>query len=259
MRRFITIPLLIFILLSASFVYAQEDVYELPAIADGDTIQGTFEDDVTTQLYAFYGSAGDSVSITMTQESSDLDPFLVLMSAEGEVLAYDDDSGQSSLSSAINAVRLDDDGIYFIMATSFFFVDGTEVSTDDALDYTLSITGQNSPNGVEDSDIISLDIQALSIGDSVAGESTEDNPAVFFFLEGSAGDDVVISLEDADFFTVLHVFAPDGSRVMVDASLAQLELEEDGIYVILATAPFFYDAMDDGGLFEGGNFVLVIE
>lgn len=259
MRRFITIPLLIFILLSASFVYAQEDTYELPAVADGDTVEGSFEDNITTQLYAFYASAGDSISITMTQESADLDPFLVLMNAEGEVLAYDDDSGQNSLSSAINDVQLEDDGIYFVMATSFLFVDGTEISTDDTLDYTLSITGQTSPDDVEDTDIISIEIQALSIGDSIAGESTEDNPAMFFFLDGSEGDEVSISLEDADFFTVLHVFAPDGSRVMVDASLVQFELEDDGIYVILATAPFFYTAIDDNGFFEGGSFVLVIE
>lgn len=259
MRRFITSLTLIIIFLFSSVIYAQEDIYELPAIADGDTIEGSFEDAVTTQLYAFYGSAGDTVSITMTQVSADLDPFLVLLNAEGAVLAYDDDSGTVSLASAIDNFSLDDDGVYFVMATSFSFVDGTEISTDDTLDYTLSISGQTSPADVDDTDVISIEIEAMAIGDSVAGESTEDNPAVFFFLNANDGDSVSISLENADFFTVLHVFAPDGSRLAVDASLAQLDLEEDGTYIIMATAPFFYEAMDDNGFFEGGTFVLVIE
>src|SRR5690606_6425339 len=115
------------------------------------------------------------------------------------------------------------------------------------------------PEDVEDTEVISIEIEPLAIGDSVEGESTEDNPAVFFFLDGTEGDSLTISLEDANFFTVLHVFDPDGGRIAVDASLAQLELEEDGTYVIMATAPFFYQAIDEDGFFEGGTFVLVIE
>lgn len=262
MRRLNLILTLIFIFAFASLVHAQEDTYELPAIAEGDTVEGSFEDNITTQLYAFYGSEGDNVSITMTQDSPDLDPFLVLLNAEGEVLAYDDDSGSVQLSSAINNVILEDDGVYFVLATSFLFVDGTEISTDDTLDYTLTVTGHTSPEDVEDTDVISIEIEPLAIGDSAEGESTEDNPATFFFLEGTEGDSLTISLENAEnaiFFTVLHIFAPDGSRIAVDASLAQLELEEDGIYVIMATDQFFYTAIDADGSFEGGTFILVIE
>lgn len=259
MRRITLIPILIFIFLFASFVHAQENTYELPAIADGDSVEGSFEDNVTTQLYAFYGSAGDSVSIIMTQDSPDLDPFLVLLNADGEVLAYDDDSGAIQFSSAISNVTLEDDGVYFVIATSFSFVDGTEISTNETLDYTLSVTGQTSPEDIEDTDVVSIEIEPLVIGDNAQGESTDDNPAVFFYLNASEGDSVSISLENANFFTVLHVFAPDGSRIAVDASLAQLDLEEDGTYVIMATAPFFYEAMDEDGFFEGGTFVLVIE
>lgn len=259
MRRLTLIITLIFIFAFASLVHAQEDTYELPAIAEGDIVEGSFEDNITTQLYAFYGTEGDIVSITMTQDSPDLDPFLVLLSAEGEVLAYDDDSGAVQFSSAISNVTLENDGVYFVIATSFLFVDGTEISTDETLDYTLTVTGHTNPEDVEDTDIISIEIEPLAIGDSVEGESTEDNPAVFFFLDGTEGDSLTISLEDANFFTVLHVFDPDGGRIAVDASLAQLELEEDGTYVIMATAPFFYQAIDEDGFFEGGTFVLVIE
>jgi len=250
---------LILLLIFVPLAQAQEDVFELPAIASGDVVTDSFEDEVTAKLYAFYGSAGDSVTITMTQNSADLDPFLVLLDSDGAVLAYDDDSGSPSLAAAIDSVRLDDDGVYFVIASSFYFVDGSEGSTDSELSYDLSISGQNTPGDVDDADTISLEVDVLSVGDSVDGESDDNAPAAIFYLDGSSGDSATISIEDADFLTLLHVFAPDGSRIAVDASLADIDLDEDGIYVIIATDNFFYEAVDSDGFFEGGVFILVIE
>lgn len=258
MRRLIGLTLIL-LLIFVPLAQAQEDVFELPAIADGDVISDSFEDDVTANLYAFYGSDGDSVTITMTQNSADLDPFLVLMDSEGAVLAYDDDSGETDFSAAIDNVNLENDGVYFVIASSFYFVDGSESSTDSELSYDLSISGQNTPDNVDDADTISLEVDVLSIGDSIDGESDEDAPVAIFFLDASAGDSATISLEDADFLTLLHVFNPDGNRIAVDASLADIDFDDDGLYIIMATDNFFYEAVDDGGFFEGGSFVLVIE
>jgi hypothetical protein len=257
MRRLIAL-IIILLLGIVPFVNAQEDLLEMPAIASGDVIEASFEDDVTSHLYAFYGSEGDTITIDMTQETNDLDPLLVLINSDGALLAVDDDGG-SNLAASIQAVTLEDDGVYFVIATSFFFVDGSETSTNTELPYILRISGQTTPDNVEDADVISLDIDLLSIGDSVRGESSDDAPLALFYLEASTGDNVTISLEDADFITLLHVFAPDGSRIAVDASFAQLSLEDDGIYIIIATDQFFYDALEDNGYFEGGTFTLVIE
>jgi len=258
MRRLIPI-FIILLLVFVPLIQAQETDFDLTVIADGDEMSASFEDDITTHLYAFYGSAGDSISITMTQETDDLDPFLVLFDSEGAVLAHDDDSGSVNYSAAIETVRLDDDGVYFVMATSVLFVDAIETDTSDELPYTLNISGQTTPEDVEDADVVSLDITALAIGNSIAGESTEDAPLALFYLEANSGDSVSISLEDADFFTLLMVFAPDGSRLAADASLAQLDLDDDGIYILIATEQFFYQAMDADSFFEGGSFVLVTE
>ncbi len=258
MQRLIPI-FIILLLVFVPVVMAQETEIDLTVIADGDEVSASFEEEVTTHLYAFYGTAGDTVSIVMTQQTDELDPFLVLFDSDGVVLAYDDDSGSVSFSAAIDNVRLDDDGVYFVMATSVLFVDAIETEAPDELPYILSISGQTTPEDVEDAAVISLDIAALSTGDSIAGESTEDAPLALFYLEASDGDSITVSLEEADFFTLLMVFAPDGSRLAADASLAQLDLEEDGIYMLIATDPFFYEAIDADGFFEGGSFVLVTE
>ena len=256
MQRLIPI-FIIFLLVFVPVLQAQETALNLTVIADGDEVSASFADEITTHLYAFYGSVGDSVSITMTQETEDLDPFLVLFDSEGVILAHDDDSGSVNFAAAIEDARLEDDGIYFVMATSVLFVDVIETETSDELPYVLSVSGQTTPENIEDADVISADIEILSIGDSIAGESAEDSPLALFYLEGNDGDRVTISLEEADFFTLLMVFAPDGSRLAADASLAQLDLEEDGIYILIATEQFFYLAMDEGSFFEGGSFTLV--
>lgn len=260
MRKITYTLIILFSLLIIPFVQAQ-DAYELPAAADGDTITDSFEENITARLYAFYGSSGDSVTINMVQASNDLDPFLILLDTEGAVLAYDDDSGSTSLSASLSNVALEDDGIYFVMATSLNFADGDESTTNDELPYQISFSGQSTPNGITDDSIITLeDIQVLVAGNSITGEATEDNPAALFFFEGANGDDVTISLQNAEFaFTVLHVLDPDGSRIAVDPSITTLTLEQDGVYLVIATEQFFYEAMDDGSFFEGGAFVLVIE
>lgn len=258
MRR-ISLIFIILLLIVVPFTQAQETNFDLTVVADGDSVEASFADEITTHLYAFYGTAGDSVNITMTQENDELDPFLVLFDSEGAVLDYDDDSGSIDFSASLENVILDDDGVYFVMATSVLFVDAIESDTADDLPYILSISGQTTPENVEDADVMSLDIETLSIGDSLAGESAEDAPLALFYLDANAGDSLTISLEDADFFTLLMVFAPDGSRLVADASLAELDLEEDGIYTIIATEQFFYGAMDEGSFFEGGSFILVIE
>ncbi|MGB7337566.1 MAG: PPC domain-containing protein [Phototrophicaceae bacterium] len=258
MRRITILLVGLLIFVSVPFIHAQDNPVELPALQDGDLVEASFEDDITTHLYAFNGSANDTVTINMTQLSNDLDPFLVLFNSDGVVLGYDDDSGSTSFAAELSNIRLDDDGVYFVMATSVLFVDAIETETSDELSYVLTISGQSTPNGIEDSDIVTLDVELLSIGDSVDGESTEDAPIALFYLNVSDGDAATISLE-ADFFTLLHVFAPNGDRVAADASFAQIEADQDGVYIIIATEAFFYESMDDGSFFEGGRFTLVIE
>lgn len=256
-RNFSLILLLIFSTIGV--INAQDDsvlIDTLTILESGSAVAGDFEDEINTQLYAFYASAGDTISISMTQESDDLDPFLVLLDASGSVLAMDDDSGATFLSAEISAFEIPDDGAYLILATSLRFLEGTD-TVSDSVSYALTLSGNRVPNGIDAEDEIELVATPLDYGLVVESESSEDAPAAFFVFEGAADDVVNIVVESDEFPTVLHLFAPDGTRLAVDPSaITNLELPDDGIYLILATDVFFYDAMQDDTFFLGGVFLL---
>lgn len=248
--------LIALILITIAAVQAQETAYELPAIQSGDTVEGLFEENIISQLYGFYASAGDSLSISMVQDNDNLDPFLVLLNSEGAVLAYDDDSGEEAYSALIS-YEVEEDGAYFVLATSEYshYLDGTVSEVDEEQGYSLSITGHTTPTTVEDAELVTLELSPMSVGTQLSGESSEETPAAFFIFEGEAGTSVSLSL-DADFFSVVYLFAPDGSRIAVDPALVSMELEEDGVYLVMVADYRFHEAIDDDGDFEGGDFSL---
>lgn len=237
---------------------AQDTVYELPAIHDGDSMTDRFEDTITSRLYAFYGSAGDVIQISMVQNDNALDPILILMNSDGTLIAYDDDSGAVNLSALLDEIELETDGIYFVMATSRDYVDGYKVSTDQPLDYTIQFEGQSTPDSVTDDRVILVEDLPVLV-DAVNGESAADSPLAFFVFDAREGDIVTLDLQSPDFLTVLHVVAPDGSRIAVDPSYSTLEIQEDGVYLVIATEQFFYQAYDSDNTLEGGTFSLSLE
>ena len=72
----------IFLLISGlvGVVSAQDTVVldTLPILESGDSVSAVFDEEIDTHLYTFHATAGDVVSIEMTQASEDLDPLLVL-------------------------------------------------------------------------------------------------------------------------------------------------------------------------------------
>lgn len=66
--------------------------------------------------YEFDGSAGQQLRISLN--SPDFDPFLVLMGPDGSVVGYNDDTGTSSLNSAMT-VTLPSNGRYRVIANAF--------------------------------------------------------------------------------------------------------------------------------------------
>jgi hypothetical protein len=248
-------------------------------LLDGDVIDGTFESEVTAHLYGFNASEGDVVTISMTQpEDSVLDPYLVLMDANGAVIAADDDSGEDPLySSLISNVLLEDGGSYFVLATSFVYIDNllAEMTTgqDDieaGQTYELTINGITAPEGV-DPEVVTINAETMTPGSTIEGESTADAPVAFYTFAGAEGDVRTITLESEDFDAILHVFAPNGDRVAInnndpglggtDAAVRDLTVAEAGTYLIWATDKFFYDytTMTAATTYEGGAFTLGLE
>lgn len=103
---------------------------EAPVVAPGtltilynSSVNGMIDNATAAVSYAFLGHAGDVVTIALDKTSGDLDPALLLFSAESVQLASDDDSGQEK-NALISAFTLPADGIYYIIASRFEYQSG---------------------------------------------------------------------------------------------------------------------------------------
>jgi hypothetical protein len=243
--RFFTLFILI-LTIGFSVVNAQpERKLRIPILVDGDVIVDSLEDTTTAHLYAFNASAGDVVTITMTQEST-LDPYLVLLGPRGELIAADDDSGGVAASAAIRGVTLPDDGSYSVIATSLAYIDSAS-SLDDTQNYQLTIGGITPPTDMRGYEENELNFFAgkLNIGDAGIAETTSSEPVYYFTFDAAAGDVVSVGLSSDTFEPLIQLFAPDGSRLAADsATIGSIQLPEDGKYLILATDSSYYDALE---------------
>lgn len=260
MLRRLSILAAVFMLIAAvsSAQTAQIPLEDLSLLESGSVLQDSFDEDVTARLYAFQGSAGDFVSVAMVQvdETGSLDPYLLLFAPDGELLASDDDSGSVFLSALIEGVELPSDGTYLVLATSLYYIESTSPDVPEPQDYVIGIEGATAPDVSE----ISIEALPMAYGDTLSAESTVSNPGVFFAFAGDAGDVVNVLMDSGEFPTLLHLFAPTGERIATDASaISELDLQDEGVYLILATDAFFYEAQQEDGFFIGGEFTLALE
>ena len=284
-RLFLSFALLSVLLLSfagiaqaqtSSDSSAKDTIGVRKILQSGKTFSDEFTADATTYLYGFVGSQGDSVTISMVQAAdSDLDPFIVLLGPNGEMIASDDDGGTEIFgSSLISGVALPDNGIYLLVASTFAHIDEILVEngdqTTDPTDQTfdLTVTGNSSPASSADQALILT--KDVVKGDTLDGVSSLNNPVGFYTYSGKAGDTITITNSSDEFDTVLHVFDPEGNRIAVNdddpdssgtnSTIRDLTLPEDGLYMIFATDVFFYNAgvTDTSLTYTGGKYTISI-
>lgn len=245
-------------------VSAQEE--ELIAFRKLSTkeIRNEFTSEVTTHIYTISASAEDKVTIRMTQdEGSTLDPYLVLLGSRGEVIAANDDGGEVNLSALIMDAEIPADGLYFVVASSFEFVDDIldfEIPVGESLIYTISATGFNEP---ADSSLSNQYFTgALQDGARLEGKSSPQEPVYYYTYIGEAGQTLEITLNSADFDTLLYLITPEGERIAVNdddpansgtnSAIRGITLPVSGKYLIFATDVFFYNPEN----FTGGEFTI---
>ena len=254
---------MIVLVLMAVFIapnLAQGDtVYELPAFGDALLTEASFDGTTTAQLYAFYASEGDAVTITMTAQDTELDPYLLLFDATtGALIAQNDDVQAGNLAASLD-LDIETDGGYLVLATSLVYLDGTSIEADSEQNYTIAIVGATLPNDVTDDAIVALNTDLITVGRPINGTSDVDTPANFFSFESDTNSNIVLMVDSNEFFTVLHLFAPDGSRLATDASAIATTLEDNGVYLIIAGDLFFYEALNEDGFFTGGTYSLELD
>lgn len=262
MKKFIVLLLVLSFAIATLPAFAQDPEEELPLytltiLESGTPLEDAFgEDTDLVRLYAFSATAEDVISVSMAaDEEAFIDPYLFVLSADGMVLASDDDSGEMALDAAVSDVMVEEDGVYFVVAATFGGLLGADGSERvEPQGFTLTLEGAT-PSVEFGEDGIELDLVQLTAGESPIFELTEDVRFAWFYFEGTAESTVDIVLQSDDFDTLLYVFGPDGSRVAVnddsdnaaDGSLnsrVTLEVAEDGNYLVFATR-FSFDVIDD--------------
>ncbi len=219
-------------------------VVEGETLAYGQSVDGEVEDDPDGAVYTFEGSAGDVVTITL--ESPDFDTFVILLDANGDEIAADDDSA-GNLNSRIEAFELPEDGTYSIVVSSF----GNR-SSGEPITGTYTLTLELGAGPVEPGEFVVEDAGSIGIGDTVSAEFGGDVQANGYTFEGEAGTTITITLTSGEFDAYLILQDAEDNEIIADDdsggnfnSQIVIELPYSGTYRIIATS-FTYVFVGEG-------------
>jgi serine protease Do len=185
-------------------IFSQQDAE--PIELDGPTVMGNLDnkdnilpvDNSYYDIYAFEGTAGQQVTIEMT--SDEIDPYLILLSADGSELAQDDDSGGDK--NAKITVTLPTDGTYTFLANSY----EAGQSGNYQLKVMTTVPGLPSllPSGqtlIDQQGVLETTDAVLPSDNSLYDEYT---------FEGVEGQSVTIRLESEEFNPYVAILDPQG-------------------------------------------------
>ncbi|MCW5826835.1 MAG: PPC domain-containing protein, partial [Gemmatimonadaceae bacterium] len=205
----------------------------------------------------FYeGRAGEQVTITM--KSADFDAFLHLGVQGGTATLATDDDGAGGTDARITQI-LPRDGVYVIIAN--MLRPGSTGA------YTLEVTSGGAPSGgaasgggvaaatrsaMSNAAVLAMPVdpaRRITVGTPVTGSLgadsctlTDDSPFDAWYLEGRAGERVVITLRSSDFDAYVHIGRHGEQRLLANDddsggntdSQLSFTFPANGTYVILA-------------------------
>lgn len=226
-----------------SYAGDAEGDYELSINCAGSCEIVEDELDGDTAQYEFEAGEGDTILALLTSDY--FDTLVNLLDEDEDEIASDDDSAGNLNSLLI--YEIEDDGDYILEVTSF--------SGDAEGEFTMIFCAD-----AEGVDIDSEEApEILECGDTVEGTVDNGFPVVFFLFEGEEGDEVTINLNAADGSELdpyLGLYSPSSAED--EETVAEnddtngfdseivYELEEDGIYIIVATRYNFEDGDSEG-------------
>lgn len=229
----------------------------------GEAVQGALDDAQFQQAYRFEGRAGDSVTLTMAADAGDLDPYLVLMTAEGERLGENDDIEQGINTDAALSVTLPGDGTYLVVATRFLEAEGFSSGL-----YTLTLTVRAADASAQAAATPTIAptvtpqpaALTLAYGETGGAAITDAEYAQRWTFEGKAGDAITVVMartvdEDGGLDGYLILEGPDGTTLLevddahdsVMPAIDEYTLPVDGMYTIIATRFGFANGFSTGG------------
>lgn len=234
--RSLLISICLIVLASVPTSWAQPPNQDNNRITPGQTVSGTLTDAQFRQLYIFTGEAGQVISIALTATEGDLDPYLLLLNNQNQVLAVSDDDGATN-NSVITGYALPSTGDYFIIVTRFGHEHGTTTGN-----YRLTIDdlGATTTTTVAD-DVIVFDVPET-------GQITNDTSIIVYRFEALRGQVINIQMQrtSGNLDPLLDLFDAIGTPIIsgdddptsidsLNAGIINFLVPADGVYYIRAT------------------------
>jgi hypothetical protein len=234
MRHYLLICLL---LLFAAPLYAQDaestaEPETRIGLEYGVSVNGSLGNAAPRILYAFDGLRGEIVRLRLNVTAGDLDPMITVLDSRGVPIVLKDD-GDTRSELRVDSFHLPRSDRYTIVVSRFGGVLGATSGG-----YTINIdrVGVSSSSG-----------SSLRYGDTVINEITERNPQIYYSFRARRGDIVNVRMQriSGNLDTYLQIVnqraivISDNDDVpgsgSLDAEIDNLVIEEDGMYVIIAT------------------------
>jgi hypothetical protein len=205
------------------------------ALRYGDSVYNTITDAAPQVYYTFRAARGDTLSVRMQRASGDLDPALLLVNSQAQIIADNDDS-PGSLDAAINGFVIRDAGIYAIIASRFGQAAGRSKGS-----FVLTLSS-GAESGLGRNIEFAL---PLLPGIPAQGEISADRNVQFYEFEGKKDDVITIRMSrtrgELDSFLALldpsrrEIVSDDDGGGGQNALINQYVLPVDGTYTVVAT------------------------
>ncbi len=221
-------------------------VYYMGEMAFDTQVAGSISDSSYAQLYSLDVQAGTEVVVGMFAAGGNLDPYLMFMTEDGDVLAEDDDSGAqvegASKTDALLSLTVADAGTYYVAATRAGVDTGKTTGDYMVMAVTTSPQQQEEP--------VSNDLPAgvemmgtIEVGGSAQGEITNDSYLHIYALEGQADEQVTLTMTGSgQLDAYLGLMDPNQDVIAEDDDSAgglnaqiSIRLPESGTYLVLVT------------------------
>ena len=253
MRKLTLILWLITLLITPS-VMAQEDDDIEPEnlIVYGEVISGRINNTTPSVIYHFEGLRGDYLAVRFRATGGDLDPILMILDPDNNIIRMRDDSN-GSFDAVADGILIEERGIYTVVVARFGYGVGT---TSGSYELSVELIGNSSESG-----------STMRYGNTVSNTISNEQYELYYTFIASQGDIVNVTMRqrsgDLDpYLRVVQIVngqaivldsSDDVPGLGLDAQIEGLVIPVDGTYVVIASRY----GVDTG--ISAGNFTLTID
>jgi hypothetical protein len=205
--------------------------------------KGQISNDAFRQVYSFSGRSTDVITLSVTVNTGNLVPMLILTDGQGILLSRD----VSASSATISALALPADGTYFVIVSRFGQDQGTTTGSYTLLMKRVALNATPTPIASPGQRPNAPTLTLLHYGDSLVGtiDTQAEQPYVFTAQRGDlisitmqriSGDlDAYLILADAQGHPLVTNDDDPASPGTLDAAIRRWLIHTSGDYQIVAT------------------------